>query len=145
MEVCPYSYFWWCGYFRALWVSLVTIDEFSVCVTKIYFKDRCLKLSFTNIRGLLSNFIGCKSFLELNSPDTLALCDTYLDDSIDSSNYSVRGYLILIRKDSLTHMHGFITGLISIKFCGFLLCFQLALLQCLTSFSFIDHLLYLCA
>ena len=27
-------------------------------------------------------------------------------DSIDSGNFSVRGYLPLIRKDSSTHMHG---------------------------------------
>ena len=31
----------------------------------------------------------------------------FLDDSIDSDNFSVRGYLTLIRKDSSTHMHGF--------------------------------------
>ena len=29
-----------------------------------------------------------------------------LDDSTDSSNFSVRGYLPLIRKDCNTHMHG---------------------------------------
>ena len=32
-------------------------------------------------------------------------CETNLDDSIDSGNFSVTGYLPLIRKDS-THMHG---------------------------------------
>ena len=64
-----------------------------------------LKLSFTNIRGLRSNFVDCESFLESNSPDILALCETNLDDSIDSGNFSVRGYLPLIRKDSSTHMH----------------------------------------
>ena len=52
-----------------------------------------LKLSFTNIQGLRSNFVD---FLESNSPDILALCDTKLDDSIDSGNVSVRGYLPLI-------------------------------------------------
>ena len=31
---------------------------------------------------------------------------TNLDDSVDSSNFSVTGYLSLIRKDSITHMHG---------------------------------------
>ena len=66
-----------------------------------------LKLSFTNIRGLCSNFVDCESFLELNSPDILALCETNLDVSIDSGNFPVRGYLPLIRKDSGTHMHGF--------------------------------------
>ena len=35
-----------------------------------------LKLSFTNIQGLPSNFVECESFLELNSPNILALCDT---------------------------------------------------------------------
>ena len=35
MEVRPYSYFRWCGYFWGPWVSFVTTDEFSVSVTKI--------------------------------------------------------------------------------------------------------------
>ena len=65
-----------------------------------------LKLSFMNIRGLCSNFVDCESFIESNSPDILALCETNLDDSIDSGNFSVRGYLPLIQKDSSTHMHG---------------------------------------
>ena len=65
-----------------------------------------LKLSFTNIRGLRSNFVDCESFLESNSPDILALSETNLDDSIDSGNLSVRDYLALIRKDSSTNMHG---------------------------------------
>ena len=55
-----------------------------------------LKLSFTNIRSLRYNFIDCESFLESNSPDILALCETNLDDSIDSGNFSVKGYLPLI-------------------------------------------------
>ena len=65
-----------------------------------------LKLSFTNIRRLRSNFVYCESFRKSNSPDILALCETNLDDSIDSDNFSVRGYLPLIRKDSSTHIHG---------------------------------------
>ena len=65
-----------------------------------------LKLSFTNIQGLSSNFLERKSFLESNSHDILALCETNLDDSIDSDNFSVRGCLPLIRKYSITHMHG---------------------------------------
>ena len=35
MEVHPYSYFWWCGYFWGPWVSFVTTDEFSLRVTQI--------------------------------------------------------------------------------------------------------------
>ena len=65
-----------------------------------------LKLSFTNIRGLRSNFVDCEFFIESNSPNILALCETNLDNSIDSGSFSVRGYLPLIRKDSSTHMHG---------------------------------------
>ena len=65
-----------------------------------------LKLSFTNICGLCSNFVDCKSFLESNSPHILAVCETNRDDSIDSSNFSVIGYLPLIQKDSSTNMHG---------------------------------------
>ena len=64
-----------------------------------------LKLSFTNIRGLRSNFVDCESFLESNSPEILALYETNLDDPIDLGNFSVRGYLRLIGKDSSTHMH----------------------------------------
>ena len=64
------------------------------------------KLSFMNISGLHSNFVDCESFLESNSPDILAICETNLDDSIDSGNFSVRGYLPLIQKDSTTHMYG---------------------------------------
>ena len=63
------------------------------------------KLSFINIQGLCSNFVECEFFLKSNSPDTLALCETNLDDSIDSGNFSVRGYLPLIRKDSITRMY----------------------------------------
>ena len=65
-----------------------------------------LKLSFTNIRGLRSNFFECESFLESNSPGILALCETNLYDSVDSGNFSVKDYLPLIRKDSITQMHG---------------------------------------
>ena len=65
-----------------------------------------LKFSFTNIQGLRSNFVDCESFLESNSPDILALCETNLDDSINSGNFFVRDHLLLIQKDSSTHMHG---------------------------------------
>ena len=65
-----------------------------------------LKFSFRNIQGLHSNFVDWESFLESSSPKILALCETNLDDSIDSGNFHVRGYLPLIRKDSSTRMHG---------------------------------------
>ena len=39
---------------------------------------------------------------------TLLLCETNVDDSIDSGNFSVSGSLPLVRKDSATHIHGFV-------------------------------------
>ena len=65
-----------------------------------------LKLSFRNIWGLCSNFVECESYLESNFADVLALRETNLDDSIDIGNFSVRGYLPLTRKNSITHIHG---------------------------------------
>ena len=62
-----------------------------------------LKLTFMNVRGLPSNFVNCKSFLESNPPDILSLCETNLDDSIYFGNFSVKDYLPLIRKDSIMH------------------------------------------
>ena len=114
-----------------------------------------LRLSFTNIQGLRSNFVDCESFLESNSPDILALCETNLDDSIDSGNFSVRDYLPLIQKDSSTHMHGLAVyvkeGLpfawdLSLENSSDSYVFDwLYFTQCHTSFSSIDHLLQLCA
>ena len=65
-----------------------------------------LKLNVTNIWGLCLNFVECESFLEWNSPDVLALCETNLDDLTDSGNFSVTGYLPLIWRASITHIHG---------------------------------------
>ena len=114
-------------------MSFVTTDEFSVGVTKItsvclnvshlfltqwvmtilpkgvkldnFESNNSLKLSVMNIWGLCSNFVEWDSFFEWNSPDILVLCETNLDDSIDSGNFFVRSYLPLIWKDSVTHIH----------------------------------------
>ena len=87
------------------------------------------------------------SSLESNSPDILALCEANLDDSIDSGNFSVRVYLPLIWKDSVSHMHGLIVyvkeGLsftwdVSLeKFADSFLCFQLALYYSASYFFFL--------
>ena len=105
------------------------------------------KLSFRNIRGLRSNFVDCKSFLESNPLDILALFETNLDDSINSGNFSVTGYLPLIRKDSSTHMHGlavymkeglpFARNLPQENSAHSYLCFRLALLQSVSYFFFL--------
>ena len=52
---------------------------------------KSLKLSFTNVQGLRSSFVEYESFLELNSPDIHVLCETNLDDSVDSGNFSILG------------------------------------------------------
>ena len=117
------------------------------CKPNNFESHNSLKLSFTNIRGLRSNFVDCESFLESNSPDILALCETNLDDSIDSGNFSVRGYLPLIRKYSSTHMHGlagyvkeglpFARDLSLENSADSYLCFRLALLYSVSYFSFL--------
>ena len=117
--------------------------------------DNSLKLSFTNIWDLRSNFVDCESFLQSNSPDFLALCETNLDGSIGSGNFFVRGYLPLILKDSSTHMHGLVVyvreGLPFAQDSSLensadsYLCFWLDLLHSVSSSSCINHLLCLCA
>ena len=67
--------------------------------------NNSLNLSFKNILGLHSNFVDCESFIESNCHHTLTLCETNLDDSTDSVNFFVTGYLPLIQKYSSTHMH----------------------------------------
>ena len=112
-----------------------------------------LKLSFTNIGGLRSNFVQCESFLESNSPDILTLCETNLDDSVDSGNFSVSGYLTLIGKDSIAHMHGlavcvkegfpFARDLSLENSADSYLCFRLALLHSVSYFIFLYRSRYL--
>ena len=108
-----------------------------------------LKLSFTNIPGLRPNFTGCESFLDSNFPDILALSETNVEDSLDTGNFSARGYLLLIQKDSVTHMHGLAVYVkkalplardLSLKNSEDSYVFYLIyFIQYLTSFSYIDH------
>ena len=169
MEVCTCSYFRWCRYFWGLavicynrWV-LIEGQEITLMIGIVFnlflsqwimaiskgcnpgnFELRnSLNLSFTNVWGLCSNFVECESFLESNTPDTV-LCDTNLDDSFDSGNFFVRGYLPLIRKDSSTHLHGLAVyvkkGLPSawdLSLENSYLCFQLALLHSGSYFFFL--------
>ena len=48
-----------------------------------------LKLSFTNIRSLRSNFVGSVSFLESIFPDIFTLWEANLEDWINSYNLFV--------------------------------------------------------
>ena len=105
-----------------------------------------VKLSFTNTRGPSSNLAYCEYFLGSNFPDILALWETDLDESIGSGNFSVRGYLPLIPKDSTTHMHGLIVYVkdnlpfslhVSLENSpDTYLCFRLALLHSMSYFFF---------
>ena len=136
--------------FLTEWIMTILSNR---CKPDNFQPHNSLKISLTNIWGLRSNFVECESLLESNSPDILALCETNLDDSTDSDNFSVKGYRPLIWKDSVTHMHGLAgyvkEGLpfawdLSLEnsadsyWCFWLFCFT----QCLTSFSSIDHLLH---
>ena len=106
-----------------------------------------LKLNFMNIRRLCSNFVECKYFLESNSPDIVVLYEANLDDSINSGNFSLRGYLPLICNNYVTHMHGlavyvreqlpFAWDLSLENSAGSYLCFQLALLHSVSYFFFL--------
>ena len=111
-----------------------------------------LKLIFTNISGLRSNFFECKYFLESNSPGIPAICETKLDDSVDSGNFSARGYIPLIRKDSISYMHGLAVyvkeGLplardLSLKnSAGSYLCFRLTFLHSVSCVFFLYRSLF---
>lgn len=67
-----------------------------------------MHIGLYNIQGLNSNFSGCESFLEWKSSDILSSYKTNMGDSIDSSNLSVRRYLPLIWKSSITNMIGLV-------------------------------------
>ena len=114
------------------------ITKVTILMVSTIFEAFIRIFEYSNIWGLRSNFVDCESFLESNSPDILALCETNLGDSIHSGNFSVKGYLPLIQKDSSTHIHGlaiYVKGLsfaldLSLeKSADSYLCFQLALLH----------------
>ena len=83
------------------------------------------------------------------TPDILVLCDTNLDDSLDSGNFFVRGYLPLIRKDFSTHVHGlavyvkeglrFARDLFLENSADSYSCFRLALLDSVSYFFFLHR------
>ena len=94
-----------------------------------------IKLSFTNVGGLRSDFVECESFLESSFPDILTLYETHLDDSIDYGNYSFNPkgsrYSIYGLASLSEGRASFCTGRIFKKICGFLLMFSTGF----TSFS----------
>ena len=63
-----------------------------------------LGLSLTNIRGFRSSFVLCESLLESNSLNIFSLCQINIENPFHSSNFTMKGYLPLIQKDSVTHL-----------------------------------------
>ena len=128
-----------------------------------------LKHSFKNIRSLRSKFVVYESFPASNSPEILALCETKLDDSIYFCNFSLSVYVCVCVCVCVFVWHLSFFRRILLLLCivfqfiwgkGFLLhgtylyenlriltyVFDwLYFIQCLTSFSSIDHLLRLYA
>ena len=109
-----------------------------------------LKLSFTNIRCLCSNFVECGSFLESNSLVILALCETNLDDSKLILWISLWGFIFLfegLSSYSITDMHvlavyvkkglPFAQDLYLENSADSYLCFRLALLHSVSYFIFL--------
>ena len=86
---------------------------------------------------------------------SLFLCETYLVDAVDSGNFSLTVYLLLIRKDSIIHMHGlavyvkeglpFARDLSLENSADLYLGFRLALVYSVAFFPPINHLLFLYA
>ena len=113
-SVCPYSYFSRCGYFWDPWMSFVTTDELSVRITKITLRigvswTHSLPFCFQSIFNWMKcpfyqkdvNQITLKTH---NSPKLLCVRQTLMAQMI--SAISMRGYLPLIWKNSVTCMHG---------------------------------------
>ena len=117
--------------FSTQWIMAILSKA---CKPDSFESQDSLKLIFTNIQDLRSSFVEYESSLESNSHDILAPCKTILDDSIDSGHFSVKYYLPLIPKDSITHMRDVVdyvkqglaldcTGLIFRKLSRFLFMF----------------------
>ena len=96
----PQSTFLFLTYFNS--VNLVVLSK--GCEPDSFESHNSLKHSFVNVWGLCSNFFEWESLLESNSTDILVLCETDLET--DLTDLSVMGYLHLIRKDSIIHIHG---------------------------------------
>ena len=116
--------------FLTQWIMAILSKE---CTPENLEPHNHLKLSFTNIWGLCSSLVECESFLESNSPDILALCETNLDDSNDSGNFCEGLFSFNPKRFYYSHTWScslckrrtsFYTGLISRKLCRFLLMFS---------------------
>ena len=105
-----------------------------------------LKLNFTNIWGLLSNFAECEYLLESRSSDKLGWLNWFRQFLFGGLFYfSLKGfcYSYAWSCSLCERASSFCTRGISRKLCRFLLIFDwLYFTLCLTSFSTVDHLLH---
>ena len=81
----------------------------NACKPENFESHNSLKLNFMNIRGLHSNFVDYESFLESNSPDILVVCETNMDDSIDSGNLFLCERLSSFNLKGFCYTYGWIT------------------------------------
>ena len=88
----PTFWFW---HFLTQWDGYINQRKFKPDNFKLH---NSLKLSSTNIWGLCSNFVEFESSLESKFPHIFVPFETSLGDLTDSGNFSVKGYLPLIRK-----------------------------------------------
>ena len=101
-----------------------------VCKPDNFESHNSLKLSFTNIWGLRSNFVDCESFLESNFPEILAVWDKpgwlnwfwqFLCLRLSSFNLKGFWYSYAWSRSLCERRTSFCTGLISRKLCRFYL------------------------
>ena len=65
-----------------------------------------IHISFTNIRGLSSNFTSVEEYMLEASPHILALCETGLDPNDATGDLSIPGYSPIIAKYDPLNRHG---------------------------------------
>ena len=139
----PFSVF---NLFLAQWIIVILSEWWKPDNFELHLKNLALRIfqAFVRILWNVNHSLN-------QTPDILALCETNLDDSIHSGNFSLRGYLAQIWNDSIIPMHGLAVyvreGLpfareLSLKTLRILTYVfdWLYFTQCLTSFFSIDHL-----
>ena len=118
MQVHPYSYFQWCGYFWGPWVSFVMTDEFSVRVTKntsrigVSWTHSLAFYLFPNlnlwIMAILSKASKPDNFephnsLNLSFTNIWGLCSNFVDCNI-SLNQTLLTFLLFVRQTWMTQL-----------------------------------------
>ena len=112
--------------FNLFLTELIMAISLKGCKSDNFEPHNSLKLSFTNIRGLRSNFVECESFLESNSLDKFGWLKWFLEFLCEGlSFFKPKGFCYSYTWSySLCKVRSsFCTGHISRKLCQFLLMF----------------------